>query len=271
MVAAKYASAGSVSEGLAAVKSGGKYGYVDRTGKEAVAPAYGHGADFREGLAAVEKDGKWGFIDKAGKAAVPLEYDLVTEFRGDTAVVRRNGQYGMLNKTVGGFGDVLASSPYAEAIDWSVGEKITKGTNPGVFSPDRKCTTAEIITFLWRAKGEPEAGGGAGQYADVKEGAYYYKAAAWAKEQGLAAGERLDPDAPCTRGTAMTYLWKLAGSPAAQGSGFTDVAADAAYAQAVAWAVGRGVTNGMTANTFGPENICTRGQIMTFLYRDLKK
>lgn len=267
--AARYQSAGSFSEGLAAVRSGGKYGYIDAAGKEVAAPAYDHGMDYSQGLAAVEKDGKWGYIDKSGRVVVPLEYDLVTEFRGDTAIVRKNGQYALMNMTVGGFGDVLVSSPYAEAIDWAAEKGISKGTSGNRFSPDRKCTTAEIITFLWRAKGEPAPSGTAGGFSDVKETDYYWKAAAWAKEQGLVSGSRFNPGTPCSRGTTMMYLWKLAGSPAAQGSGFTDVPAGAEYAQAVAWAVREGITNGTSASTFSPGNTCTRGQIMTFLYRDL--
>ena len=122
---------------------------------------------------------------------------------------------------------------------------------------------------MGRGMGEPEPAGSVG-FADVAEQAYYYKAALWAKEQGLTAGERLNPDGPCTRGSAVTYLWKLAGSPRAQGGGFTDVPGGSAYAQAVAWAVSREITKGTSGNTFSPESTCTRGQIVTFLYRDMK-
>ena len=268
-VPAKYTSAGSFSEGLAAVRAGEKYGYIDKSGKEVVRPAYEAAHAFHEGLAAVEKDGKWGFIGKDGTVAAALEYDLVTDMRGSAAIVRRNGQYGILRVKTGSFTDVPAGSDYAQAVEWAVGKGITEGTSPSTFSPDRKCTTAEILMFLWRAMGEPEPAGSVG-FADVAEQAYYYKAALWAKEQGLTAGERLNPDGQCTRGSAVTYLWKLAGSPRAQGGGFTDVPGGSAYAQAVAWAVSREITKGTSGNTFSPDSTCTRGQIVTFLYRDMK-
>ena len=269
VVSPKYAYAGGFSEGLAAVSSAGKYGFIDSTGKEAVAPAYEQVSDFSQGLAAVKKGGKWGFVDKTGKVIVPLEYDLVTEFTQDTAIVRKNGQYALMNATVGGFADVLIGSPYAKAIDWAVEKKITNGTSQTTFSPDEECTTAQILTFLWRAMGEPAPAGSANPFSDVKDTDYFYKAALWAREKGLVSGSKFDPDTPCTRASTVTYLWKLAGSPAAQGAGFSDVPANAPYAQAVAWAVGKGVTNGTSPTTFSPGDTCTRGQIATFLYRDL--
>lgn len=271
VVSPKYTYAGGFSEGLAVVANAGKYGYIDKTGKVAAAAAYEQASDFSGGLAAVKKGGKWGFIDKTGKVVVPLEYDLALEFTQDTAIVRKGGQYALLNITVGGFTDVLFSSDYAQAIDWAVEKKITKGTStkPPRFSPDEKCTTAQILTFLWRAKGEPELASAANPFTGIKESDYFYKAVRWAGEKGLVSAQGFDPEAPCTRATAVTYLWKLAGSPTAQSSGFDDVPAEADYAQAVAWAVEKKVTKGTGGNKFSPNNTCTRGQIMTFLYRDL--
>ncbi len=271
VVSPKYTYAGGFSEGLAVVANAGKYGYIDKTGKVAAAATYEQASDFSGGLAAVKKGGKWGFIDKTGKVVVPLEYDLALEFTQDTAIVRKGGQYALLNITVGGFTDVLFSSDYAQAIDWAVEKKITKGTStkPPRFSPDEKCTTAQILTFLWRAKGEPELASAANPFTGIKESDYFYKAVRWAGEKGLVSAQGFDPEAPCTRATAVTYLWKLAGSPTAQSSGFDDVPAAADYAQAVAWAVEKKVTKGTGGNKFSPNNTCTRGQIMTFLYRDL--
>ena len=177
-----------------------------------------------------------------------------------------------MNATVGGFADVLISSPYAKAIEWAVDKKVTNGTSETTettFSPDEECTTAQIRTFLWRAMGEPAPASSANPFSDVKETDYFYKAALWAREKGQVSGNRFDPNTLCTRASTVTYLWKLADSPAAQGGGFSDVPASASYAKAVAWAVEKGVTNGTSPTTFSPEDTCTRGQIVTFLHRDL--
>ena len=117
--------------------------------------------------------------------------------------------------------------------------------------------------------GEPAPAGSANPFSDVKAEDYFYKAALWAREKGLVSGGKFDPDTPCTRASTVTYLWKLAGSPAAQGGGFSDVPASASYAKAVAWAVEKGITNGTSPTTFSPGDTCTRGQIVTFLHRDL--
>ncbi len=157
------------------------------------------------------------------------------------------------------FTDVAADSPFKDAIAWAVEQKITNGTSATTFGPSNTCTHNHILTFLWRANGSP-----------ASEGANdFEKAIAWAKSKGLA--ETIDGGAACTRAQTMMYLWKLAGSPeTAVNDTFTDVAADADYAQAVAWAVAQGVTKGTSATTFGPDNTCTRGQIVTFLYRNMK-
>jgi len=158
------------------------------------------------------------------------------------------------------FTDVADNSPFKDAIAWAVEQNITKGTSATTFGPGSLCTHNHILTFLWRANGSPAAEGASD----------FEKAIAWAKSKGLA--ETIDGGAACTRAQTMMYLWKLAGSPKTEASStFTDVAADADYAQAVAWAVEQGVTKGTSATTFGPDNTCTRGQIVTFLYRNLAK
>ena len=168
-----------------------------------------------------------------------------------------------------GFGDVPSGAYFADAVNWAVKQKITSGTTDRTFSPYQTCTTAQILTFLWRAAGSPEPTG-ENPFTDVDEGAYYYKAALWAAEQGLISGTRFQGGSPCTRAQTVTYLWKLAGSPAADGAAFTDVPAGTDQAQAAAWALSKGVTNGTTATTFAPDNTCTRAQIVTFLYRAMQ-
>ena len=161
-----------------------------------------------------------------------------------------------------------ADAYYADAVEWAVDKGITSGTSATTFSPDTTCTTAQILTFLWRANGSPAASGG-NPFSDVPADAYYYQAALWAGEKGLISGSVFNGDTPCTRAATVTYLWKLAGQPSVGASGFTDVPAGSDYAQPVASAVEEGITTGTSATAFSPDTTCTRAQIMTFLYRDM--
>lgn len=172
--------------------------------------------------------------------------------------------------SAGGFTDVKSGAYYEEAVKWAVEKKITGGTTATTFSPNNTCTVAQILTFLWRANGAPEPAGRS-PFSDISSGDYYYKAAVWAAGRGLVSGSKFNPNTPCTRSMVVTYLWKLNGSPATAPGGFTDVSAKAGYAQAVAWAVKNGITSGTTATTFSPDTACTRGQIVTFLYRAMGK
>ena len=161
--------------------------------------------------------------------------------------------------TVGGFTDVKTGDYFADPVLWAVEKKITAGTSATTFAPNATCTQSQILTFLWRAKGEPKPTG------TVSGTQYYATAAQWAKEQGLT--DNFSAEADCTRAMVVTYLWKLAGSPKTGTSNFTDVSANADYAQAVAWAVEQGITSGTGNGQFSPASACTRGQIVTFLYR----
>lgn len=165
-----------------------------------------------------------------------------------------------------GFTDVPADTYCYDAVTWAVKQGITSGTSGSTFSPNNSCTTAQILTFLWRASGSP-APAGDNPFSDVKSGDYYAAAAAWAYEKGIVSGKTFGGDAPCTRSMAVTYMWKAAGSPSAKAAGFTDVPAGADFAPAVAWAVEQGITGGTGGGAFSPEKICTRGQIVTFLFR----
>ena len=171
--------------------------------------------------------------------------------------------------TATGFSDVAANAYYADAVKWAVDKGVTAGTTATTFSPNNTCTKAQILTFLWRASGSPEPSI-PNCFEDVDESAYYYKAAVWACENGMIADRWLGGNAPCTRIETVTYLWTLAGQPAADNTlSFTDLPDDADSIQAVAWAVEKGVTAGTSATTFTPDATCTRGQIVTFLYRDM--
>ena len=167
------------------------------------------------------------------------------------------------------FADVSTDAYYYEAVKWAAKKGITGGTGDGTFNPNGSCTRAHIVTFLWRAAGSPEPKSTV-SFADVPAGSYYAKAVAWAVENGITLGTgdgTFSPNATCTRAQSVTFLYRALGTAPTTVNGFTDVTADAFYADAVAWAVESGVTNGTTDSTFSPNNGCTRAQIVTFLYR----
>ena len=150
--------------------------------------------------------------------------------------------------------------------------QITKGISVTHFGPYEGCTRAQVVTFLWRAAGCPEPVNETTAFTDVDSKAFYARAVAWAVEQGITKGTTettFAPDVTCTRGQIVTFLWRFKGNPApaSDESGFDDVEANAFYARAVAWAVEAGVTKGTTSTTFAPNDTCTRGQVVTFLYR----
>ena len=170
------------------------------------------------------------------------------------------------------FADVPTDAYYYEAVKWAAKKGITGGTGDGTFNPNGSCTRAHIVTFLWRATGSP-APKSTVSFADVPAGSYYAKAGAWAVENGITLGTgdgTFSPNATCTRAQSVTFLYRALGTAPTTVNGFTDVTADAFYADAVAWAVESGVTNGTSASTFSPNNGCTRAQIVTFRYRTMK-
>ena len=169
------------------------------------------------------------------------------------------------------FVDVKEGAYYYDAVLWAVEQKTTSGTSATTFSPDTSCTRAQMVTFLWRAAGSPKVENGKNPFTDVKADAYYYDAVLWAVEKGVTSGTSattFSPDATVTRGQTVTFLYRNAGSPEVSGTmPFTDVEADAYYAKAVQWAVQQKITTGTSETTFNPMSDCTRGQIVTFLYR----
>ena len=169
------------------------------------------------------------------------------------------------------FKDVRSSDYFANAVQWAVEQKITSGTSKTTFSPGATCSKAQILTFLWRANGSPEPTA-ANPFTDIKTTDYFYKAALWAAEKGLVSGSTFGANADCTRAMTVEYLWKAAGSPTpSANASFTDIPANADYAQAVAWAVENKITSGTGGGNFSPAATCTRGQIVTFLYRAMGK
>lgn len=172
------------------------------------------------------------------------------------------------------FSDIAPSDFCCDAVMWAVAKDITNGIGNYTFAPNQPCTRAQIVTFLWRAAGSP-APKSASNFTDVPADAYYAKAVAWAVENGITGGTgdgKFSPDATCTRAQAVTFLYRASGSPAVSGNAaFTDVAADAYYAAAVTWAEKNGITGGIGGGLFGSGQSCTRGQIVTFLYRARNK
>ena len=167
------------------------------------------------------------------------------------------------------FIDVKASDFFYEPVKWAVNNKITNGTSSTTFSPYKNCNRAEIVTFLWRTAGSPEPKA-MSSFADVSMDAYYAKAVAWAVENGITTGTgdgKFSPDATCTRAQSVTFLFRAIGKLVDSKAEFSDVLTDSYYANAVAWAVENGVTNGIGDGLFGPDNSCTRAQIVTFLFR----
>ena len=175
------------------------------------------------------------------------------------------------------FSDVADGAFYAEAVAWAVSHdpQVTNGMTETTFAPGAKCTRAQVVTFLWRAAGCPEPTSSNNPFTDVKPGAYYYKAVLWAVENGVTSGMSATSFAPnneCTRGQVVTFLWRAKGKPAPTQTAhkFTDVDAKGFYYNAMLWAVDTGVTNGVSDTMFAPNNTCTRGQVVTFLYRAFK-
>ena len=194
-------------------------------------------------------DGKFTFIMPAGKVEVKATF---TE-----------------ELKISPFRDVSIDAYYYEAVKWAQKKGITGGIGNDLFGPYQPCTRAQIVTFLWRAAGSPVVNY-AMDLADVSGDAYYAEAVRWALSQGITTGTadgKFSPNAPCTRAQSMTFLFRASKASADGMPAFSDVAADAYYAEAVKWATDNGITNGTTSSTFSPGSGCTRAQIVTFLWR----
>ena len=170
------------------------------------------------------------------------------------------------------FSDVPADAYYYDAVLWAVEQGVTTGTGGGKFSPLMNCTRSQVVTFLWRAAGSPEPSATEMSFTDVPADAYYYDAVLWAVEKNITTGTgngKFSPLMDCSRAQIVTFLWRSQGSPAVSGvaNPFKDVPAGQYYTDAVLWAVKEGITTGTAADKFSPDMICTRSQIVTFLYR----
>lgn len=215
---------------------------------------------------------------------------IVTDKNGDSVRVRDRGDgeytFTMPNSKVTvevtfvevgdelSFVDVAKSDYYYDAVKWAVDNGVTTGVTDTIFAPGNPCTRAQTVTFLWRAAGMPQAANRVNPFTDVSESDYYYEAVLWAVENGITGGTTattFSPNATCTRAQVVTFLWRYSKEDASILPMFTDVAEGDYYYGAVAWAVENGVTTGVTDTSFVPGNPCTRGQIVTFLYRYMGK
>ena len=193
-------------------------------------------------------NGKYSFVMPDGKVSVEVEF---------------------VKTAPTSFVDVPTNAYFADAVEWAVNKGITNGLTDTMFGPYESCTRAQIVTFLWRAAGSPEPKA-ASSFTDVPASAYYAKAVAWAVENGITNGmteTTFAPNATCTRGQSVTFLYRALKGTASGSANFTDVKSDAFYADAVNWAVASDVTNGTSNTTFSPNADCTRAEIVTFLYR----
>jgi len=231
------------------------------------------------------------FSDSNGKTPLNLHVPqngsfAVVEEEGISmlTVTDENGQVSnvaVLNKNSYPFRDIdgANTAPYKTAILWAVDKGVTSGFTPVEFRPDAPCTRGQVVTFLWRANGCPEPETTVNPFVDVASTSPYYKAILWAYESGVTAGTdatHFSPSAPCTRGQVVTFLWRAEGKPMAtsEENPFSDVSATgktAPYYNAILWAVENGITSGYADNTFRPGKTCSRGQIVTFIYRDMQE
>lgn len=191
---------------------------------------------------------------------------LVPTYIDSTITLSRSWMAGKLP-----FGDVSENAFYFDAVKWALENEVTSGITPYRFSPSTNCTRGHMVTFLWRAQGSPEPATTECPFTDVQPGTFYYDAVLWALENGVTSGTTpttFSPSAVLTRGQSVTFLYKAAGEPEVDAElAFEDVKADAFYADAVRWASAEDVTTGTTPTTFSPNASCTRGQIVTLLYR----
>lgn len=172
---------------------------------------------------------------------------------------------------VGTFEDVPDGEYYVDAVQWGVQNNIVAGTGDNKFSPNATCTKAQIIAFIWRAYGCPEVDLDS-TFTDLDGSEYYFKAALWGVSNGIGVGDKeFNGDTPCSRNSAMLYLWKAAGEPTATTKATYNDIQHTNNIDGISWAVEKGITSGTSSTTFSPDNICTRAQIISFLYRNLVK
>lgn len=241
----------------------------------------------------VKNGGHWVAVDEAKTLSTGEIYimdSLKSSQNADVKLVNRYSTFERVQAFKGGtinwgeslpteknpFIDVSEKDFFYDAVIWAVEKNITSGISADTFAPNFDCTRAEVVTFLWRACGRPEPQQEETIFADVPETAFYSKAVRWATEQGITSGYdeyTFAPDDQVTRSQFVTFLWRLEGrqEPTVTELVFLDVAEDAYYYKAILWAVENEITAGYYEDQFAPDISCTRGQVVTFLYRAYKE
>lgn len=281
-----YDEAGSFHEDAAMARVGRELRVIDRRGGVLFTAEADRALPFSGGVTVMyQKDGSCGVYDQEGNLLIPFEYESAFHWEGYLWLKRGDLWRVYLTEeviaaslsapdgetpSVGAFTDVPSDAWYAQAVTWASDHDVITGAGGGQFSPDRPCTIGEILTFLWRAVGQPEPSV-ENPFTDVTPNHYYYRAALWAYENGMVPGGTFGAAGLCTRSMAVTYLWQLAGCPVGYEASFSDVDDGAPCSYAVAWATAEGVTAGSGNGAFSPDTICSRGQIVTFLYRYLNE
>lgn len=240
------ANGGTVSPSSAAVTEGEKYGELP--------------VPVREGYTF---DGWF----TAAEGGTEITSDSTAELSGDQWLFAHWTE----NRPANLFTDVPSDAYYAGAVNWAVENGITNGTSENAFSPNASCTRAQMVTFLWRAMGSPQVSG-SNPFTDVAPGDYFYDAVLWARSSGITTGvddSRFDPNGTCSRAQAVTFIWRANNKPGStMNVPFSDVAPDSYYTEAAAWAAETGITTGTGDGAFSPDAFCSRGAIVTFLYRN---
>lgn len=203
------------------------------------------------------------------------EWEKGTDIMFHTGTSSASGNTSPTQSATPAFTDVPANAYYSDPVSWAVAQKITSGKTATTFAPGVTCTRGQILTFLWRSQGSVTSKAANPFGEQVSTDAYYYQALLWAYENGLLEEynrKQFNPNEPCTRSDATLFMWHVAGSPSIiKSSSLTDLPNDGRRKQAIIWATEENITQGTTATTFSPDNICTRGQIVTFLYRAYAK
>ena len=239
------------------------------------------GAEYgKEVIRVCQYDTKWGLIASASVVTsqdfmiTHIDLAYISQYTGLHIVYDDGNEYGydlyIQEPKYAVFEDVNNNAYYAKPVQWAYQNNITNGTDGKHFSPDKPCTRGEIVTLMWRLAGCPLPSLYDWRFVDITESGYYGLAAMWAAQSGITNGTaktHFSPDAVCTRAQIVSMLHRFNGTVPAESTNFADVNPNSYYADAVDWAVSRGVTNGKTSTEFAPNDPCTRAEAVTFLFR----
>ena len=235
-----------------------------------VVPALGHKPELKNAKAATCTEAGYTGDKVCSVCGVTVEKGRELKALGHKFADGVCSECGAKDPSYNPFKDISKDSYYYDAVLWAVANDVTKGTSATTFSPDEGCTRAQIVAFLYRAAGSPKVENVENPFTDVSKNSEFYDAIMWAASEGITVGTTVttfSPDEVCTRAQIVTFLYRASGDKVTAKATFSDVAADAWYAEAVTWAAANGVTEGTGANAFSPNLTCTRAQAVTLIYR----